>query len=242
MGVAGNELGAASVERLQIVDRLAEGGAGLRTLQVADVLAEEHLVPDRQGDRVLQVGATPDDAGEGGVQVDRQRRIAPGAAQHQLAPLHHARDGVVHVAADRPVVDQKQIGDAPQTLERLPFAGADRLFRQVSAGGHDRLTEVAHQQMVQRRAGQHDPEKGVVRRHVEGEVVPAVASQQDDRRLGRAEQAFFQGRELAVGGDAGKIRIHQGKGLLFPVLESPEPRNRRLVHARRPSGESRRAP
>ena len=48
-----------------------------------------------------------------------QRRVAPGTPQNKFASTDHANNRVVHMPDDRPIVDEKAIGDPPQALNSL---------------------------------------------------------------------------------------------------------------------------
>ena len=61
MRVGGNEGGAGFVEALEVGDDAAEGFERLVGFQVADVLADEDLGADGEGDGVLQMGADGED-------------------------------------------------------------------------------------------------------------------------------------------------------------------------------------
>ena len=85
--------------------------------------------PDAERDGVLQVRADGEDRRQLG------RAAAPAAARSrargaaaELAPADDPRDGVVHVARDRPVVDQEQVGDAAEA-RRAPRARRCRSAR-----------------------------------------------------------------------------------------------------------------
>ena len=60
--------------------------------------------------------------------------VAARAPDHRRAP----HDGVVGARLDRPVVQQEQVGDARQALERVVVAERDRLVRDVAARHHER--------------------------------------------------------------------------------------------------------
>ena len=62
-------------------------------------------------------------------------------------------------------MNEKNIGDAAQSFERLAFISANRLVAEVAAGGNDRKTEFSHQQMVQWRVRQHDAEIRIAGSH-----------------------------------------------------------------------------
>ena len=80
-------------------------------------------------------------------------------------PSTHLDDRVVDVSDDRAIVDEKQIGDATQPVERLALVDADRLVGEIAARRHDGPADVPHQQMMERRVGQHHAEVRVARRH-----------------------------------------------------------------------------
>ena len=67
-----------------------------------------------------------------------QRSVAPSAPKNELAFANHANNRIVHLPDDRPVVDEKAIGDPRQALDSLALVDANRLVGQVAAGRHDR--------------------------------------------------------------------------------------------------------
>ena len=94
-------------------------------------------------------------------QPHREGRIAARPA-HQLRrkardaqALHHR---IVVAAVDAAVVQQEGVGQAAQPRQGLVIVLGDRLFGQVAAGHHQRATDVAQDQVVQRRvAGSISP-------------------------------------------------------------------------------------
>ena len=124
------------------------------------MLADDHLPPNGERDRVLQVPAHCQNARQVAPDRHRQRCVAAGAAHDRLAAAQHAGNGVVAWPRNRPVVIDKDVGDARQTLVRLLVVRRDRLVAPVSAGCDHRVGELAHQQMVQRRIGQHHADVG----------------------------------------------------------------------------------
>ncbi len=78
-----------------------------------------------------------------------------------------AQHGVVGARLDRPVVEQEQVGDRAQSLERVLVGERDRIVGDVPARHHQRVDAVAgeprqivEQQVVQRRRGEHHAELG----------------------------------------------------------------------------------
>ena len=96
---------------------------------------------------------------------DRPRRKTPRAAKHLRAIGPEADDRVVHRADDRPIVRQQQVRDRAETLLGVLDRNGHRLIREVSAGANDRPPQGRHQQMVQRRVGQHDAEIRIAGSH-----------------------------------------------------------------------------
>ena len=128
VGVAHDHGGLPLVELGEVANRPEERPAGLGRVQIADVLAQEHLAADRQGHGVLEVPADGQPrfrartrarsrarAGGHGPRLgqrDGQRRVAPGPPQHDGPPVDHPDHGVVAGAGDGTVVHQEEIRDA----------------------------------------------------------------------------------------------------------------------------------
>ena len=98
------------VEPLEVRDDAREGLERLGRLEVADVLGDEDLAPDRERDGGLHVRADAENHGEIRAHVHGQGRPAARAAQEARRPRHEARDAVVDVARDRPVVHEEEVG------------------------------------------------------------------------------------------------------------------------------------
>src|SRR5260370_19358647 len=88
----------------------------------------------------------------------RKRRIPSGTAQNHLSTGHDAHDRVVHVAHNRAVVNEEEVGNAAESYQRLALIAANRLVTQVAAGGDDGGPEQREQQMMQRCVGEHKPQ------------------------------------------------------------------------------------
>ena len=193
------------------------------------MLAQEQIAVGGQCHRVLEIGADSQDRRQRLVDAHRQRGVAAGAAQDQLALLHDAHDRVVHVAADRTVVHQQQVGDRPEPPQRVPLVDADRLVGQVAAGGYHRAAKVVQHEVVQRGGRQHDAQAGAAGRHGGSQVDGPAAPQQHDGRFRRAQQPRLQRREHAVTVDQRQVRIHQRERLLVPPLAPAQAHHRLLV-------------
>ena len=132
-------------------------------LEIADMLAEEHLASDADGDGVLQVRAEGQHLAQRFPHHDRQGRISASAAHHDFAAVLHARHGIVAGPHDGAIVHGEAIGNAAQAFGSFVIVGGDRFVAQVSAGGDDRKSAAFQQERVQRRVRQHGAD--IRRRH-----------------------------------------------------------------------------
>ena len=189
MRVARHGLGRDIVERGQIPADPAEGFVRGGRFQIADVLADEDIVPEAERNGVFQMRAHGQHRIERLGDVNGQGRVTARAAHDLLATEEDANDGIIDVADDGPVVHEEGVGDAVQTLDRFGIVDANRLVGEISAGGDDGKTEFAHEQVMERRGGQHDAEVRIARRDRGRD--PAAA-QQDDGRFRRGEEPRFE--------------------------------------------------
>ncbi len=195
------------------------------------MVADPGPPPARQAEGALELGAAGQEGPLGRErEVDRVRHPPPRAADHdgraRRGRPHHR---VVRARGDRAVVEQDEVGDAGQALQRVLVAVGDRLVRDVAAGHHQRPARVAQQQVVERRVGQHHAEVRRGRRHRGRHRRPRPPRRHDDRPVAAPQQALVRGaearerpRRLAVGG-------HHRERLLLPALARPQPRDRPLV-------------
>jgi hypothetical protein len=77
------------------------------SLQVTDVLADEHLASDGRRDRVLLVSPNGQQRRTLTWRLNRQWSEPTGAPQHQLTSSDFTHDRVIDMAKDRPVMDQE---------------------------------------------------------------------------------------------------------------------------------------
>ena len=92
-------------------------------------------------------------------QRERRWRVAPRTAQHAWLAGHHPRDAIVEAVHNIAVMHQEIIGDAGQPLAGFLVADALRLVAAVARGEHNRAAKVFHQQMMERRVGQHEAQR-----------------------------------------------------------------------------------
>jgi len=144
------------VHRDQIANRFLKRLECLIVIEVADMLADERLPIDYQGNSVFQVSAEGKNWALDGQRSNRVRSVAARAPQDRPAEDSHARDGIVHAPCDGTLAHQERIGHAGQTLEGIMLGVRNGLARAIGAGHHQDLRCARRkQQMMQRRVGQH---------------------------------------------------------------------------------------
>ena len=107
---------------------------------------------------------------------------------------HRAQHRVVRPRVDRAVVEQHDVGDRVEPLERVVVLVRDRLVGDVAARHHERLAGVGEQQVVQRRVREQHAEVGRAGATDVGTGASARARREHDRAVAAGEQ-----RRLLVG-------------------------------------------
>ena len=113
--------------------------------------------------------------------------------------------------------------------QRVVVLVGDRLVGHVAARHNERLAHVGHQQMVERRVGQHHAELRRARRHRRRHARVRAPRRQHDRARGRQQQLL---RGLAHRDQVARHRGiggHQRERLVLAVLSRAELRHRILV-------------
>ena len=184
--VVGRDLGLEREQPTEMREAVREGPVRRQVLEVAVVGRDVGPSPAGQGERVLQLRADRQDRplccygegqGLGGV-------AAP--ATHERDPTRdHAADRIVVARADLAVVDEERVGEAGQALRGVGIVGCEGLVGEVAGREHDRAADGCHQEVVERRVGQEDPQPVIAGRDGRREArLPAAARhQQDDRPL-----------------------------------------------------------
>ena len=147
----------------------------------------------------------------------------------------HPHHRVVGARVDRPVVQQQQVGDPGQALERVLVLEGDRLVGDVAAGHHERHARVGEQQVVQRRVREHHPELAGARRDRLRDGRAGRRGASTIGRVARAQQPLLLGAQLHQRRRRGDVGHHQRERLVLAVLARPQRRHRALVgrpHAR----------
>ncbi len=140
-----------------------------------------------------------------------------------------AHDRVVGARLDRPVVDEEQVGERREPLERLRVSEADRLIGDVAARHHERQTDVGEQDLVQGRVREHHAEIGSARRHRGRHGSAAATGREHDRALGRGEQLARRPLQRHEPLGPRQVRRHERERLVLAMLGRPQPRDGRLV-------------
>ena len=230
------------------------GIIGFRVLDVADMLRDERvgaLVVGRggahQGERGLLLRARGKQGfllglRLGAVERDGQRGEAASAADELDGLLvtyaHHAQHRVVVARQDAAIVAQDGVGDAGEFDQRLVVVGDDGLVMQVPRG-HDQhrqrriallrtqgLREIVEQQMLDGRAGQHDPQLGKVIGKTGGELRLGPLAQQHDGAFGGFQGALLRLVDMARTARVGRARHHDGERLALTALALTQLRQR----------------
>src|SRR5664280_642963 len=127
---------------------------------------------------------------------NRQWRISAGAAQKLGLAAHHVYDAIVHVALDRPVVNQPSRGDAMQATRCLLRIDANGFFTEVTAGCYNWAPQAIHEQMVQWSRRKHDAQvRGVWGHGASNRRINAFAAKHD-RPFRASQELHFGGEEL----------------------------------------------
>ena len=175
------------------------------------MMAKKGLPVLHKADRPLHLPAKRQNlprAPEAGRQGQRPRHAPARAAQH------HGRGRAFHAVIQPPgdvaVMAKQGIGEPTKLLARLVITDHLRFTRQVAAGHDKRPAEGIAKQVVQRRVGQHDPQRRHPRCHAVRQN-PARGDQNDgcgrvmqQRKIGIAQnrhprqigRAAHQGQRL----------------------------------------------
>ena len=177
MQIARDRVRPVCVERGQIVDRAAEILERRRRPQIAQMLAEDGVLSNGDRDRALELSAHREGRTKRLPHRDGKRREATRAAKHERAVRDQTHDRVVDGSRDRPIVDEKQIGDPAKPLQGLMAIRANRLLGAIPARRHDRKPDLAGQEMMERIRREQNAEVRVAGRHRWGEPVARPAHQ-----------------------------------------------------------------
>ncbi len=160
-------------------------------------MADPRIGIARQRERALQLSAASQQRARRGTrQANRGRHVTARAAQHRRATppaeLDYACDRVVGAHVDRAIVHEKRVGDRAEALERVLVLVRDRLLRSVPARHHQRRHaargDVCHQQVVQRRVGEHHAELARMRCDLRRNLGRLATLGQNDRPRAALQQ------------------------------------------------------
>ena len=133
MVVTGHEFGLYPEQFAQMVDGLVVRVTGGVILEIADVLAQDGAVKVGQADGALQFGAGCQQWRNMKRQRNCPRGIAAGPAVEKRRTLENPDDGIILADLDRPVVDQKRIGDRSQSFSGVFVVEGDRFIGCIAA-------------------------------------------------------------------------------------------------------------
>ena len=201
-------------EPLEMGDLSLIVGQGLHIFQVADVLAQEKGPALGQGEGRLLLRAAGQNPGTVRLQKQGLRGIAAAAPQEIVLAVKDPKQGVVAPGDNVPVVHQETVSDPFQLLQGLPVVVHHGTVRPVGAGHHQGV-EALHQQVVQRRIGQHHAQIPVL---TEIRADSVLFPQQHNGPTVAGQTLLLLGRELAQRADCLHTAAHQGKGLFVPVF------------------------
>ncbi len=128
-------------------------------------------------------------------------------------------------------MDKQRVGQGGQAVKRLGIVTRNRLITQIARGHHQR--PISHQEVMQGRVGQHDPEERIARSHTRSKRswsrwLSPPAQQYD--RPGPADQEAFLGRvDLDVTASQVQGRDHEREGLVHSPLSLSKPRDSLVV-------------
>src|ERR1700757_5513147 len=134
MQIAYDRFGFEAVETAKVIDSVFEGVTRFECLQVADMLADENILPNADGNRVLQVSADSEHRRHVSQHSNSQRRVSASTAQNSSASACEAHDRVVTGPHDGSIVHQEMIGNVFQASSRFFVSDRDGFIAAVAAG------------------------------------------------------------------------------------------------------------
>src|SRR5580700_5358256 len=95
----------------QIANRLTKRAERFVMIQISDVLAYKCLAINHERNCVFEISTQSENGPVRWNCRGGARRVTAGSAQNCWAKRAHASNGVIHAARDRPLTNQKSIGD-----------------------------------------------------------------------------------------------------------------------------------
>ena len=218
MQVAGDGPGGYFENARQMPDGETERIAGGAVLQIADVLAQKGLFPLHQAEGPLQFGPCRQKRRGPEGKPHGPRRIAPGPAVEERLALKDPHDRIVAAHMDRPVVNEKKIGNGAQAPEGVVVFKGYRFVGHVGACHHQRFEAIPHQQVVNRRIGKHQAEPAVGGGHQGRNRAIRGLGRDDDRAFRAGQQPFLHVAQHRQPLGGCQVSGHDGKGFFVPLL------------------------
>ena len=144
-----------------------EEAEGLEVFEVAEMLAGDGEAGAGEAKGVFLLRAAGQDFGFAAAEKNRLRGVAASAAQEHALAGDDADHGVVDAGVDAAIVVGECVGDAGEMLFGFGVVDDDGLFADVAAGHDERgvggpaLAQDAEEEIVHRRAGEHDAGGGI---------------------------------------------------------------------------------
>src|SRR5579871_11065 len=148
MQIADHGFGFETVEAAEVVNRALESTASFERVEIADVLAEENILSDGDGDRVFQMTADGEYWRQTPVHANAERGITACTPQNSRPTARETHDGVIARADDGAVVHQKMIGNIFQARRGFFIADRDGLVAAVATGCDQRTSALFHEQVM----------------------------------------------------------------------------------------------
>ena len=126
-------------------------------------------------------------------------------------------------------MEQQEVGQGTEALHGLGVAGGDRLLGQVARCHDQRRESSGHEEFVERRVRQHEPEEAVAGGHGWRQVGPGPGPQEHDRPGVLLQGAPLYRVQLAVALHRCSIGRHEGERFFRPPFPQAELVHRLLI-------------
>ena len=213
MLVADDDVGLEIIKPFEGLQRAFKVFKRFERTQIADMGAEDDLVPKRQSDGIFLVRPDREDLFlQLKRQGDRAGGEAAGEAEHQRPVAEQLHHRVVAGVDDPAVVGEYAVDDAGEFQLKLGIGPDDRFVAEIGAGGDQRKPDAFEDAAVQRRIRQKNAETVDARCHGGGDAARLSLHQHHGPLFGGDE--FFL-RVTQRCGIADRIQSGKHKGERF---------------------------
>ena len=137
-----------------VFDQAFVMGQGSDVLQIADMLCRKNLLLPGKAEGRFLLRAAGQNPGHGTAEDQWLGGVAPASPQGVFLTPEHPVQRIVAAGDDVTVMQQPAIRNALQSAHRRVVVHDHRIVGQVGTGHHQR-GEILHQEVMQRRIGQH---------------------------------------------------------------------------------------